>query len=103
MQPETQSPRPVGSSAVLAGVEPNQTYFCVLDPKGIFVHPTISLTEKEAVTQWLEQEQACNIIVNAGRHTRGESQRCSPSWEQFEAEGFRVVKVKMEAINAPAS
>lgn len=85
---------------LLAGVKPNQTYFCVLDPQGTFVHPTISLTEKEAVTQWLEQEQACNIIVNAGRGARGESPRCSPSWEQFEAEGFRVVKVKMEAINA---
>lgn len=75
-------------------------YFCVVDPQGTFVHPTISLKQGDAIDQWLETERACNIIVNAGRSSRGESFRCVPSWEHYEAQGYRVLPVRLEVINA---
>lgn len=75
-------------------------YFCVVDPQGVFVHPTISLKPEDAIEQWLETERACNMIVNAGRSSRGESPRCVPSWEHFEAQGYRVLPVRLEVINA---
>lgn len=93
---EKSGQEPVGSGAVLAGVK----YFCVINPEGLPVHTTVSLRPEEAISQWIETEQACNIIVNAGRSIRGERPRCSPSWEQFEAEGYTVKPVKLEVINA---
>jgi hypothetical protein len=75
-------------------------YFCVVDPSGVIVHPTISLTKQEAIDQWIEQERACNFIVNAGRAARNEAPKCSPSWEQFEAQGFKCLPVRLEVINA---
>lgn len=77
-----------------------EPYFCVVDATGVLVHTTLSLSRDEAINQWLAQEQAVNFFVNAGRSSRGESPVCSASWEQFEAQGFKVLPVKLEAVNA---
>ncbi len=69
--------------------------FVVCDPQGILVHTTVSLDQSGAVELWLEQEGVCNEIYNVGRGVRGESKRCRPSWEQFEAQGYRVIRVRL--------
>lgn len=75
-------------------------YFCVVDPEGIFIHPTLSLNHDDSVKQWIETEQTMNIIANAGRSSRGESRACAPSWEHFESQGFKCLRVKLEVANA---
>ncbi|HEY6154671.1 MAG TPA: hypothetical protein VIW07_13100 [Candidatus Udaeobacter sp.] len=69
--------------------------FCVCDPKGVLVHTTVATDEKSAIEFWMETESAMNLLSNCGRTVRGESQRCLPSWEGFEAEGYRVVRVNL--------
>lgn len=77
-----------------------EEYFCVIDPQGVLVHTTISLSESEAVNQWIETEQSMNFIGNMVALANGHAQRCARSWEQYEAEGYKVVSVRLEKINA---
>lgn len=79
----------------IAPIKVSTGLFAVCDPCGNIVHTTISVSAANAIDEWLEQEGVCNFISNLGRRSRGESLRCRPSWEQFEAEGYRIVPVKI--------
>ena len=83
------------SKDLLAGV-----YFCVTDPHNNIVHTTISLTREGAINEWLEQDHAVHVICNAGRAMRSQKPLCTPSWEHCEAEGYKCLRFKLEAINA---
>ena len=58
-------------------------------------HTTLFLTPEDSIKEFLEQEQSINWIANAGRLGRGEDRRVTPSWEHYEAEGYRVRKCKL--------
>lgn len=61
-------------------------------------HTTLATTEKEAIKEFMGQEQAMSFFINMGRKERGESQHPTPSWECYEAAGYRVAKVKIVEI-----
>lgn len=81
----------------------NETTFYSIQEPGTTIanHTIIRLSPEEAIKEFLEQEQAMNIIANAGRWQRGEPRVPTPSWEHFEAEGYRVVKCRIQVIPEP--
>lgn len=81
---------------ILDEVNPKPTtgLFAVCDPQGNLVHTTVCTTPEEAIAEWLSIERGMNWLVNLMPHRRG-NQRCLPSWEGFEAEGYRIVPVTL--------
>lgn len=69
--------------------------FCVVDPNGVLVHTTISTSVDGAVEEWMNIEGTMNDFTNMFRAIRKEARKCFKSWEQFEAEGYAVIKVSI--------
>ena len=67
----------------------------LIDPQGNIVHTKLGLVESEIIQEWLEEERSMNFIGNLGRSSRRETLRCQPSWEAYEAEGYRIIPVKI--------
>lgn len=77
------------------GEEEEFPYWAVRDPDGHLVH-TFLCTERDEVEQdWIKTEQAMNLLYNSARVIKGQAQKCTPSWEAFEAEGYSLVRVKL--------
>lgn len=75
--------------------EPMLGLYCVCDPNGVLVHTTVGVEPRDCIEEWLHTEQSMNFIGNLGRQIRGETKRCAPSWEGYEAEGYRIVRVNL--------
>lgn len=69
--------------------------FAVCDPTGHLVHTTVATSSELAIEQWMETESAINNLANMCRVIKRERTKCMQSWEQFEAEGYRIVPVKV--------
>lgn len=69
--------------------------FTIQDPTGHVIVTMVSLSEPEAIREFMETEQGINIIANAGRWSRGEKTGPAPSWEYYEAEGFKVIPISI--------
>lgn len=67
----------------------------LVDPQGNIVHTKIGLKAEEIVEDWLEEEKSINAIRNLGRMFHHEKQSCARSWESYEAEGYRIIPVKI--------
>lgn len=48
-----------------------------------------------SVELFMNIERTMWDLYNAGRVPRGETHLCGKSWEQFEAEGYRIVTVRI--------
>lgn len=79
-------------------VKPSGVMFCVVDPAGVMVHTTVSLDEQGAINEWITTEQSMNWVHNAVRKVQGQQQVCAPSWEGFEAQGYRVIPIELIPI-----
>ncbi len=56
------------------------------------------MDEDYAIEQFLNVEQTMNDLCNAFKKEKGVAIACCRSWEQFEAEGFRVATVRLVEI-----
>jgi len=75
------------------------TYHAILGPGSDEPnHTTIFLNPEESVEEFLKQEQCITLIANVGRVKRGERKCATPSWEHYEAEGYRVVKCQIIVV-----
>lgn len=70
-------------------------FHAVRYPEGDVDHCTLRMDAKDAIEEFMDTERALNIIANAGRIERGKKPRCAKSWEQYEAEGYSVVPVRI--------
>lgn len=63
------------------GRESDGTYFfCVKDPQGDGT------------------EQTMQALYNAAKMLAGKPESCAKSWEQFEAEGYRIVTIRLVEV-----
>lgn len=77
-------------------IEPVTGLFAVYDPTtGYIVHTTVSTKPEESISMWMQIEGCMNRVVNMFRQQRGEPKQCFQSWEQFEAQGYKIVPVKL--------
>lgn len=67
----------------------------LVDPQGNIVHTKIGLKAEEIIEDWLDEERTMNIFTNHGRRKREENPSCARSWESYEAEGYRIIPVKI--------
>jgi hypothetical protein len=79
----------------------NTQLLALVDPQGNVVHTKIGLVATEIIEEWLAEESSINFIGNLGRASRGESRRCLPSWEAYEAEGYTIQPVKITICQQP--
>lgn len=70
-------------------------FFAIKDPEGLINHMTMRTEPEEAVEEFLDDELAMNLIANCGRFERGEQRVSEKTWEQWQAEGYSVVPVRM--------
>lgn len=78
------------------GRESDGTYFfAVKDPQGCVNHTAVAMDEDYAVEQFLNIESAMNDLCNAFKTVKGLQTRCGKSWEQYEAEGFKIVTIRL--------
>lgn len=71
-------------------------YYCVVDPEGILVHTTVSLSEAESIDQWLGQ---CRVVAWWGFAAGARARMSETSWKRYQAAGFKCLPVKLEVIN----
>lgn len=64
-------------------------------------HTTLFLTPEDSIEEFLKQEQSMNWLANLGRSSRGEQKKATPSWEGFEAKGYRVRKCQIVLLPEP--
>lgn len=69
--------------------------FAVCDPQGVIVHTTVSTDYQGAIEMWFDVERGMNKLANMCRVVRGEPPCCMPSWEGYEAEGYRVIRLTL--------
>jgi hypothetical protein len=85
-------------------LEPVTGLFAVVDPQGNIVHTTIRTQPEESILEWMNVEQSMQWIKNMGRKAIGQPYGPAPSWEGYEAQGYRIVPVEVhyvpEATNA---
>jgi hypothetical protein len=67
----------------------------LVDPQGNIVHTKLGLVQAEIIEDWLDEERTMNIFTNHGRRKREENPSCARSWESYEAEGYRIIPVKI--------
>lgn len=72
--------------------KPLLALYAVCDPRGDINHTTIAPTDAQAVQLWMDQEQTLTPIL-CGHPAQ--------SWEVFEAEGYRVVRVDVVSASVP--
>lgn len=75
--------------------QPLTGLFCVCDVNGHLVHTTVAISPQDAIDEWLSIEGSMNSLANLCRTVKKEPKKCLPSWEGFEAEGYRIVRVQL--------
>jgi hypothetical protein len=76
-------------------VKPTTGLLAIVDPQGNLIHTMLGLKREEIIEEFLREEQVMNLIGNVGRTLRMEPRRCAKSWEAYEAEGYRIIPVKI--------
>lgn len=80
-------------------IEEEFPFWAIKDPDGDVIHTFLSSDRQEVIDDFVKSEQTMNLIYNASRIVAGLTTRCAQSWEQWEAEGYSVVRVKV--VEAP--
>lgn len=80
--------------------KPTTGLFAVCDPHGNLVHTTVCTKPEESIAEWLSIEGSINWLINLTNGRRG-NRKCLPSWEGYEAEGYRIVPVTLNPDEVP--
>ena len=76
-------------------IKPCTDLYAICYPEGDLMFTSLSISEEEAIKEFLEIEGVGNWIYNLGRSSRGESKVYQSSWEGYEAQGYTVERVSL--------
>jgi hypothetical protein len=77
--------------------------FCIKHPSGRLNHATACMTEQDSINEFLDQERTALMIQNEVWKSFGFRKKCTPSWELFEAQGYKCVKCELSEVQSTNS
>ena len=80
-------------SSADSALKPTEILWAIADPSGLINHTTLMCRDQDAIAEWMKQEQTLTRIFRPGP---------VPSWEGYEAEGYRAVRCRVvPELNQP--
>lgn len=73
----------------------SEPYFAIADNEGRVDHMSLRMDRDDCISEFIDTEQAMHALYNVARTEKGIAPVCCPSWEGWEAKGWKVVTVRI--------